>query len=545
MFDTTVEIRILRLVAALGVFALASTLLAVFAPGSLDRARSLLGSTRLLNVVSTVLLAAFAAMLLANTAFPGYLDHAESNIASVAWLTRQGAPIYHSFEAADRYSLLYGPGAFLPFAAALWLGGGTTLAIKFVVLVFNLLMIFFLWRTARSLFDVPRALVMLCLLLLFILLPRPNHYLFQARADILIMTAVAAGLFGVTRRSGIAGPVALALATAIIIDTKATAVIYAMPLFAMLLQRRGFGLTLGVGMAALAASTLPFLMHNVSASQYVEWLRRATGHPASMADLASTLRTLPLLLAPLFLLLGPVFWREPRVVSWLRQNILVLLTLVPCFALGVYASSRIGAGSHHLLPFVPIIGYLYADLGQASGWHFFKTWPRLSLCVASGLAVVVLMRVSGGLIEITSPWRSWSDAVAIRDDVRSALIRYGDGKVAMGYGETASHLTYYRPELVFAGQKLVIDDVALSDMIMDGIAIPPATVAELASCTAPVWLIPKGEQPFMVSNIFANFYPDLVGPEPLFSPDFREAFSKHYRKVESTPNFDIWMCAST
>src|SRR6185369_13172576 len=103
---------------------------------------------------------------------------------------------------------------------------------------------------------------------------------------------------------------------------------------------------------------------NVSISQYAQWLRRATGHPSAIGDLMSTLRTLPILLAPLLLILGPTPWKDPKLVAWLRQNLLVLLVLVPCVALAVMASTRIGAGSHHLLPFIPLLGYLYAELQQ-------------------------------------------------------------------------------------------------------------------------------------------------------------------------------------
>jgi len=544
VLDSTL-IRSAQVAAALGAFALIVLLLQVFAPSWLDRARRLLSSTRLLVVVSLCLLAIFAGLLLANTAFPGYLDQADPNITTVAWLVRQGAPLYHSFDSANRYSLLYGPGAYLPFTAALWLGGGATVSVKCVVLLANLVMLYFIWRTARSLFDSRRALVMLCLILLFILVPRPNHYLFQVRADVLLMSAIAVALFGATRRSGIAGPVALALSTAFIIDTKATAVIYALPLFALLLQRRGFRLTFGVGLATLAVTGIPFLLPNVSVSQYAQWLRRATGHPSAMADLSSTLRTLPILLAPLFLILGPTPWREPKLVAWLRQNFLVLLALVPCVILAMLASTRIGAGSHHLLPFIPLLGYLYAELGQASGWYFPKTWPRLSFYATSCLAIVVLTRVAGGLIEVTTPWLSWRDAIAIRTELRSALARYGAGKVGMGYGDTSSQITYYRTELIFAGQELVIDDVALSDMMMDGMPIPASTVAAIANCTTPVWLIPRGQKPFMAPSLFADYYPNLVGREPMFSPAFRQAFSNRYQKAESIPHFDVWICAST
>jgi hypothetical protein len=385
-------------------------------------------------------------------------------------------------------------------------------------------------------------LLVLCVILLFILLPRPNHYLFQARADILILAATVIALFGATRPAGFGGPAALAFSTAFIIDTKATAVIYALPLFAMVLQRRGFRTAFLAGIATPAIAVLPFLLPTISVNQYAQWLRSATGHPSSMADLKSTLLTLPILLAPLLLVAGPTPWRDQGLTTWLRRNFLVVLAMLFCMALAVLASTRIGAGSHHLLPFIPLLAYMYMELRRASNGYVSRTWPRLSFYAAAGLAVVVVARVAGGLLEISAPWRFWHDAIEVRDELRSAIVRHGAGKVGMGYGDRPDQLTYFRPDLVFAGQKLVVDDVALSDMSMDGMGIPSATVAALDDCTTPVWLIPRGQQPFMEPSLFAGYYPDLVAPDPLFSAAFREAFSSRYRKADSTRHFDVWVC---
>lgn len=543
MLDSPTLFRAARLVAALGALAIVATLQMTLAPGLLGRARHLLSSARLQVTAALLLLAVFAGLLITNTAFPGYLDQAEPNIASVAWLVRNGAPLYHTFDSASRYSLLYGPGAYLPYSAGLWAGGGSALSVKCVVLLANVVMLYFLWRIARSFVDTPRALVALCVILLFILLPRPNHYLFQARADILILAATVIALFGATRPAGFGGPAALALGTAFIIDTKATAVIYALPLFALVLQRRGFRTAFIAGVATPAVAFLPFLLPNVSLNQYAQWLRSATGHPSSMADLKSTLLTLPILLAPLLLVAGPAPWRDQGLMTWLRKNVLVVLAMLFCMTLAVLASTRIGAGSHHLLPFIPLLGFLYMELRQASNGYVSRAWPRLSFYAGAGLAIVVVARVAGGLVEICAPWRFWNDAIEVRNELRSAMARHGAGKVGMGYGDRPDLLTYFRPDLVFAGQRLVIDDVALSDMSMDGMGIPAATVTALDDCATPVWLIPRGQQPFMEPSLFAGYYPDLVAHDPLFSAAFREAFSSRYRKSDSTGHFDVWVCA--
>ena len=534
--------RIALLVAAVIAVSLAALLLRALAPASLERAVRRLESKPFWLGAAFTVLTGFLALQLLNTFYPGYLDHAEANIASVSWLVRNGAPLYHPFDSAARYSLLYGPTAYLPFVAALWLGGGATLSLKCVVLLANVLMIYFLWRTYRALFDAWRALFMVSVVLLFMHFPLPNHYLLQVRADVLILSALSVALFGATRSSGLAGPVALALGTAFIVDAKASAFIYVLPLFAIFLTRRGFRLSVVVGLATLAAAGLPFLAPNVSLIQYLSWLRSATGHPSASHDLISTLRTLPVLAAPLILIVGPRPWRDPGIVAWFRNNRLVLLVLLPCIAVAVLASRRIGAGSHHILPFIPVVAFLYAELYLASSRDFAKAKPWLVRYLYACLALVVVVRGVSGMREVAAPCFFWRDVLAAKDELRSVLSRYPTRRIAMGYGEAVERVTYLRPELVFASNGLLVDEVALSDMSMDGISIPAATVAAMNDCATGVWLIPKDQQPFALPSSFADLYPELVGRKPLFSDAFRSAFSQHYAKKKPTLHFDVWAC---
>jgi hypothetical protein len=534
--------RSIVLAAALAGFSLLALLVQARAPAALDQFCRSLVSRRFLSATVVFVLTVFVVLVALNTAFPGYLDHAESNIASVSWLLLRGAPLYHPIDFASRYSLLYGPTTYLPFAAALGIGGGTLLSLKASMLVANFVMVFFLWRSYRPLLDPLGALVALALVLTFLFVPRPNHYLFQIRSDVWIICAMAVGLFGASRREGLAGPIALTAAAAFVVDTKASGIIYVLPLLAMFYGARGWraSLMIAVGIACVAA--LPFLAPNVSLRQYAQWLRRATGHPRAMLDLLSTLRTLPILAMPLFLILGPTPWRDARVVACLRENRLVLLTLGLCLALAIAASTRIGAGSHHLLPFLPLIGYEAILLFKAADGRFARRHPLAFRYLFACTAVVALARVGGGVHDTCATWARWKWAEAVGDDVHAVLTRYGGHEVAMGYGDALDPVTNFRPAIVFATDRLPLDTVALSDMEMDKIPLPKATLDALDECTTDVWLIPKGQEPFATGNTFSEFYPLLVPRGHLFNSEFRATFARRYSKAESTPYFDVWTC---
>jgi hypothetical protein len=531
--------RSLGLVAFLLVVALALVLLRLIAPTAFDRFCRFAGSRPVWVPTSAFIVIVFGALLVANTMYAGYLDRAEPNIASVSWLLLRGAPLYHPLDYPARYSLLYGPTTYLPFALALWAGGATVVSLKGMVLIANAVMLYFLWRSYRRLFDASASLLVLALVLLFALVPRPNHYLFQVRADVPIMCAMAVGLFAATHSSAHIGALTLALAGACIVDAKATAFVYVIPLFWLFSEKHGRRPFLAAVLCTLGAAALPFALPNISAGQYLQWVRSAGGHPSTLADLGSTLRTLPILAAPLLLICGPTPWRNATFTTHMRGNRARLLALGLCLASAVAASSRIGAGSHHLLPFVPVLGYEYALLFRFVGAPFARHRPDVFRYASVCLAIVILWRVGGGLLEILSPWRGWQWAAAVRNDVHALLRRHSTRKIAMGSGQVEERVTYFRPELVFATDRLPIDEQALCDMNLDGIPLPAATVRALASCVVDLWLIPKGDIPFALDNTFVTA---SIPRQPLFPPAFRDAFAGHYSKTESTAYFDVWEC---
>jgi len=534
--------RVLALVEGLAAVALFTAVLRAVAPALLSRFFAHLRSKSVLLLMSVAVLLGFVAILAVNTAYAGFLDHIEPSLVAISWLFRKGAPLYHPLPFVDRYSMLYGPSCFLPYAGAFWLGGGSTIAAKLVVAATDALTLFLLFRTFRSLFDRSGALIAVALLLVIAHALRPNHYFFQVRGDALIICASALGLFGATRRSRW-GLLALAVGVALLVDSKFTGLIYAIPLFALVIETHGWRVAAGVVAAAGALATLPFLLPNVSIRQYLSWIQLATGHPRSFTDLRATLLALPILALPLPLIVGRAPWKDARLLDFFRANRARALALGVSLALATIASTRIGAGSHHLLPLLPALGYEYARLHRV-----VKASPQtaeasfgygLLWCCA---ALVLSVRIGGGLREVLLPWTQWTWARDVSSDVTSFVSRQRGHRIQMGYGDTADPVTQYRTEIAFATDRLMLDPEAINDMDLDGVQIPKATFEALESCTADVWLIPKGKAPFALNNEFSDLYPQLIAPRPMFSVAFRNAFIQHYSKTETTKYFDVWRC---
>jgi hypothetical protein len=118
--------------------------------------------------------------------------------------------------------------------------------------------------------------------------------------------------------------------------------------------------------------------------------------------------------------------------------------------------------------------------------------------------------------------------------------------IEMGYGGWNSKykLTYYRPLLVFAGNPLTLDAMALGDMQLVGIAIPPGTLEYLQECKTQIWLIPKGDRPFEMINVYSLMDRRLFPERMVFSDEFRQIFAERYRKQPASKYFDIWECGT-
>jgi len=491
-------------------------------------------------------LATYLLALIANTTYPGYLEHIEPNIASVSFVLMKGAPLYHDLDSTQRYSFPYGPMAYLPYTLALRLMGANVLSLKIIVLLANLLLVMLLWRCYRQLLDPAHALLVIAAIFAYLLV---YDYVFQVRGDILVIFSVALGLYAILVAPARLAMLLLALACGFAFDIKVTALFYFLPLYSLLLRRCGWRLAMLAAIGAAMFALTPFLLPGISAAGYLDWLRVTSREPLVKSEALRELKLLPFVFAPL----GLFLWRMARrsrglLATYLDQNRTFLIVLSGCLAVVAVTSLKIGAGPHHFLPFYPIIGYVCADVynntenanvvpyaSPVSFIPLFWTW----------VAIAVLMQLGSAFPQTVSTLLgSRSHASAVASDLETVMKSYSGKKIEMGYGgwNSKHQLTYFRPALVFAGNPFTIDALALGDMQLSGLTIPRSTLEYLQGCKTQIWLIPRDEPPFSMPNVYSLMAPHLFPLRPLFSDEFRRIFFQQYRKQGSSQYFDIWEC---
>ena len=104
-----------------------------------------------------IVVAGYLLILFCNVAYPGYLEHVEPTIASVAYVFLHGAPLYQGLDSTQRYAFPYGPAGFLSYGLALRVMGANVLSLKLVVLLANLILLGLLWSAYRRVLDPARA----------------------------------------------------------------------------------------------------------------------------------------------------------------------------------------------------------------------------------------------------------------------------------------------------------------------------------------------------------------------------------------------------
>ncbi len=536
--------RFLLVCAAL--IGLAFLVLRLWSPSTLHTFERLAESRRFWLPISILVLSGYAVLLVLNTSYPGYLEHVEPNIASVSYLLAQGAPLYHDLSSAQRYSFPYGPMVYVPYAVALKTLGPTVLSLKLVVLLANLGFLALLFGAYATLLDRARAALVTATVVAFFLY---YDYLFQVRGDVLVLFLVALGLYAVVRLPAPMAALLLAISCALALDIKITALLYFVPLLVLLCSQAGCQLTVLVLVTAAGVALLPFLSPSISLLAYFDWLRLLSRQSLSSTEFVRELKLLSLVLAPLALLL----WNLGRkslagLESYVKRNRYFLLAMtVSMSAIGVF-SCKLGAGPHHFMPFYPLLGYLCADIFRASTMVTTAGQPvSLDLfplfCAWLGTAVAVLSVVAGLQLFATLTG-SRQQRAAVAADLRHVMQTYTGDAIEMGYGGWNGKygLTYSRPALVFAGNPLTIDAVALGDMQFAGINIPPSTLEYLDQCRTQIWLVPKDDPPFSMTNVYSLMDPEHFPQRNVFSDEFRDIFFRRYTKQGSSKYFDIWKC---
>ncbi|MBZ5645616.1 MAG: hypothetical protein LAN37_00160 [Acidobacteriia bacterium] len=517
-------------------------------PAELTAVQDLLQSKRVWVPLCAAVLVGYLLVLFLNTIYPGYLEHVEPNIASVSFIVLRGAPLYHELASTQRYTFPYGPVAYLPFMLALRMLGANVLSLKLVVLLANLCLLALLWRSYRKLLDPAGALLVTTTVVVYLLL---HDFLLQVRGDVLVILSAALGLYAAVCASEFSSTLLLALACGLSFDIKFTAPLYFAPLFVLLIRRRGWRPAVLAAAGAGIVAVLPFFLPGISAARYVEWVQGTAHQPLSRIEVARELKFLLILFSPFLLLLSRLVERGRGHLSvYLRDNRSFLLVSGASLAAIAVSSSKLGAGPHHFMPFYPTIAYACADLYNKTRNDAVATpvsprptiVPLLWCCIA--LLVAAELGISFGPVAKTL-LLSRSQAAAVAGDLEAVMKSHPGKKIEMGYGgwNAKYKLTYFRPALVFAGNPFTIDVLALGDMQLSGVvALPASTLEYVQQCKTQIWLIPKGDAPFSMINVYSLMDPRLLPERPVFSDEFRRLFFQRYRKQPSSQYYDIWEC---
>ena len=495
----------------------------------------------MITLLSAVL--AHATFALLSVSSPAFIDYTEPTTAIIAWIYSQGGQIYHTLDAPERYSLLYGPVPYVAVASMYELIGASEFAAKLTGTVALLVACAFIVLSVRRRYpkQIIPSLVALGYFALTALLF--SEISFWVRGDPFIIAAASIGLFSCLVPSGPAAWLICGLALGVAGGAKATGVLYFLPYIAWFVVRDGYRAPLAIATVGAALALLPFLSTDqVSLANYISLLRSAAKHGIVIGSLTNGLLTLVFITMPVGLF---VLWqlRVEGMRGWFGKYKLLAVASLVAALLVTFASAKVGAGRYHLLPFLPALSFLAAhgvmcvwNARTSGGATIYGFWMPLG-----ALHIALLIKASINLYAGFSLLSSHAYLAAIPADLDAIIAKYPQQNIYMGYGGNQKYLhTSFRTKLVFSGYPYLLDLPAVEDFEFSGIGIPQSTIDRMLSDKTAVWLIPVGEKPFSIVSWYRR-----KDRTPLFNENFRDAFSKNFMKHESSHFFDIYLRAES
>ncbi len=470
---------------------------------------------------------------------PGYFDHAEPLVAIFSWQFLQGQAFYRPLSDPDFLVKLHGPLFDLIEAGLFRLTGPGVAASKFAALAFACLawLLFALHQARRA--GLAAFGLGGILFAAYLLLTAPIA--FWNRPDSLLLLIATAGVAVVghkeSEKPNLATYLLIGLLAGLAASLKLYAPIFLLPSLARLLAREGnlgrFTLRmLPAGLAALAILILPYLHPQIGISPFVEVMQAITGgRSRHWGDVLPVLKFSayyllpPLLLMPAFRMAAKACPSTPDILAGLGLILAMMLVLFP--------ASMPGAGPSHLMPFFPAALDLLLRRSEALGSLNGK-WRMAAIAYALGLALLCLPSHARHLRRLADLDRPEINRVTLE-----ILARHPSAAIDLGYGnnpDTYRRISVARALLAFAGQGPRLEPVTLMEMQGSGLDVSARAMSVLDACRVRLWLLPKDEPPFLLTNHYS--------PGVTFVPaSFALAFQERYRLIERIGPFDLWACA--
>ena len=481
----------------------------------------------------------FAFCDLAYISSPAFFDFFEPCGASVAYTVFHGGVAFPDMAYAERYSLPYGPIFYLVLGFPQWLLGADTFSSKLpCCLVAGLAIGLFCWILRRR--GLPALAVCALTALLATCLLAFRIIVFWAKSDGLILLLVTIGIWAAFRRRWL-GSTLLGTCIGLGIGCKFTAAAYFLPILVIAFctgwRWRDFVIC---GGTSIAFVLLPFVLlpGQFPWRPYLTFLG-AVSQEVGLVPAFNYLRWV-LMLPGLILVSDHFICRSITPQS--RQRRSMYCAALACgFALVALPSCALGSGSHHLMPFVPLVFLAFGNLfdrKESLEWRYSRKplWRAATYAILTGCALVAIQTATR-LLHLRK--EIGGEAIACETDLRQILTRHSQSTLLMGtsFGDEAGLPVLFRSELVFAGHPIGLDAAVVSDYQSAGVADP-----DLQRFTEEIhrrnprpilWLLPRGGAPFTSTNRYN-------GVSLLYPEKFRRDFSDRFELRETTAFFDLY-----
>jgi len=484
---------------------------------------------------SLVVLAVFVAIGGWYLALDGFAGEVEPLVSSLSWLVQHGQPLYHDIEAAQRYSVLYGPSVFLTNGLFLQILGPSLFSAKLASFLAVIGCLVFLYAAlSRSSRD---WLALLITSLAALYFWTQGFAVYLVRPDALMLFALGLALYAAVKARRFTALATVAVMLGFAVNLKAHGVLYFLPVLAIMGTRFGWRPVVLTVVSSAVVIIAPFVIHpQVSASNYIDWLRNALDHGLVTETIPATLRFTAYLLLPLLSLLLVSPMRSVQ----LKRHAVVMGSLVPTFILTLVLAAKPGAGLVHLLPLVPTTLYLVGLLLRES-LEMAPSTPMTSPWISRRgiLTAVLLTAFFAGSVNAYRAVRlvDWQVAQApdLATDVREIMARYPDITIGMACGGENSNFryTWLRPLLVFANHPLLVEPIAVMECQLTGKEMPNETFRALEQGVVSMWLVPRNQRPFDKLNWYAPH-------DPIFSARFIKHFESLHSPLGHSKYFDLW-----
>ena len=342
---------------------------------------------------------------------------------------------------------------------------------------------------------------------------------FWNRPDPLLLLAVSAALVECECGHAVVAGGGVALALAAAMNLRADAMLSFFPILVVVWRRLGLAVLAWCVMAAVALAFVISAPH-ISLRGFIA-IQMVVAHKGLDARMFRGSLTFGIMLGTL--LVSAAHVADRSVVAATAAS-MVLITVV---------ASSPGTGPHHFMPLLLVLLWLSSaafatETPRSNQW---QQWFGLEVYAAIGITfcLVALPSVQALVAPVRQQVKS-----GLYLDVREFSRKHDVSCVALGYGSSPAP-SFALQEIVLRGGLLPVDAVTAFETNAAGWRTSNAAIEALRSCGVAVWLLPRNETPFSLSNPYTG--------QPTFDELFRSAFIKTYvRAGSATARLDVWRC---